>query len=154
VYEFCLKWAHIFSPYKGGDASKTRGGLIYLAKILDDKLDLVWAWSDHFTSQLYYAAPARRPQFHRRPHSLVASGQYRQPLPPPAHVREAVEENGKMIWKAVNDNHLGDCEKMQEVLRDTIEERLDAHRKERLLLEEDTTEPEGDMSPAVLQPHA
>jgi hypothetical protein len=131
VYEFCLKWRTVFSPYKGGDQSKTRGATIRLSPIWDDQMDLVWAWSDFFAAQLYYNC------IKDGNNSVGDLIHWWLPLDIDQHYRtqltseRRVEEHGKMIWKAFGDNHLGDCEKMQEVLRDTVELRLNEIREER-----------------------
>ncbi|MEQ1862235.1 MAG: terminase gpA endonuclease subunit [Chthoniobacteraceae bacterium] len=131
VYEFCLANAEVFTPYKGGDQSKTRGNTIRLTPIMDDAIDLCWAWSDYFAADLYYSCvrdgvngvgdavqwwlPADLDKDYRT--QLCAERQ--------------VEENQRLVWKAFGDNHLGDCEKMQRVLSGTIEEMLDEIRAER-----------------------
>lgn len=132
VYEFCLKWRQVFSPYKGADQAKMRGSTFRLAPILDDQLDLVLAWSDFFTAQLYYTCIKDGTNSVGDPVSwylpVNIDDTYRKHLTS----ERQVEKHGKRMWEAFGPNHLGDGEKMQEVLRDTIEETLDQIRAERL----------------------
>ncbi len=130
VYEFCLRHQSTFSAYKGGDQSKTRGAAIRIAPVMDNKLDLVWAWSDFFAAQLYYSA------IRDGKNSLGETIHWWLPVNIDDHYRKQLtnekqeEEKGKMVWKG-KENHLGDMEKMQEVLRDTIEEQFEAIRAAR-----------------------
>lgn len=137
VYEFCLQNSDVFSPYKGGDQSKTRGNTIRPTPIMDDQLDLIWAWSDYFAADLYYTCIRD---------GVTVAGPVHWWLPTniDRHYREQltnerqVEENGKVIWKAFGPNHLGDDEKMQRVLEGPVEEDLDDARDEWRELKEKT----------------
>jgi hypothetical protein len=129
VYEFCLQNSDVFSPYKGGDQSKTRGNTVRLAPIMDDELDLVWAWSDYFAADLYYTCVRDGVTVAGPVHWWLPTNidkDYRTQL---TNERQ-VEENGKLVWKAFGDNHLGDCEKMQRVFIGPVEEDLDDARAE------------------------
>jgi hypothetical protein len=135
VYEFCLKHAEMLSPYKGSDRSKVRGDTVRTTPILNGKLELILAWSDYFAAALYYNAIR---DGRNGVGDLInwwlpynVDPQYKAQL---TNERQ-VEENGKLTWKDGGNNHLGDCEKMQEVLRDTIEAMLDEIRAEKPLEE-------------------
>jgi hypothetical protein len=131
VYEFCLANHEVFSPYKGGDRSRTRGNTIHLAPIMDDQLDLVWAWSDFFAANLYYdciknGATMAGPVYWWLPTNI--DKHYREQLTDEYYG----EENGRKTFISRRKlNHLGDCEKMQRVLAPTIEEAMDRIREAR-----------------------
>ena len=132
VYEFCLAHREIFSPYKGGSAEKTLGNTIRLSPILDNEIDLVWAWSDFFADNLYFDCikhgqvqdkpvlwwiPTNIDQFYR----THLTDEYRGTLP-----------NGKPGYLSrTGENHLGDMEKMQRVFDGKVEDRFNELRDER-----------------------
>lgn len=131
VYEFCLSHREIFSPYKGGDRTRTRGNTTYLAPIMDDQIDLVWAWSDFFAANLYYDCI-------KNGATMAGPVLWWLYTNIDKHYREQLtdefygEVNGKKGFHSRrNLNHLGDMEKMQRVLAPTIEETLDEIRADR-----------------------
>jgi hypothetical protein len=131
VYEFCLANSEIFSPYKGGDQSKTRGNTTRLTPIMEDKLDLIWAWSDFFAANLYYdcikeGATIAGPLLWWLCTNI--DKHYREQLTDEFY---GTVEGKKGFHSRRGLNHLGDVEKMQRVLAPTIEERLDQIRAER-----------------------
>jgi hypothetical protein len=132
VYEFCMANAEIFSPYKGGDASRTRGNTIHIAQVMEGELDLVWAWSDFFAANLYYdciknGASIAGPIFWWLPTNIDTH--YRQQLTDEYYGKD--DRGRKTFISRRKLNHLGDMEKMQRVLAGEIEERLDRIREER-----------------------
>lgn len=135
VYEFCLKQSGgCFDPYKGGDLSRTGGAKTRISKVLDGQLDLWWCWSDFFARNLYYDCirwgnEAGEPVHWWLPVDIDED--YKKQL-----CDEYRDEDNK--WKTrTKNNHLGDDEKMQRVLRDPVEEVLDAVRSARELEEEE-----------------
>jgi hypothetical protein len=130
VYAFCMSNSAVFSPSKGGDASKTRGNTVRLSPIMDDRLDLVWFWSDYFACNLYYdcikdGASVAGPVFWWLP--VNCDAHYK------AHLTDEtqVEKDGRRVWTSrTKNNHLGDCEKQQRVMAGFVEECLDGHRAE------------------------
>jgi len=131
VYEFCLANSEIFSPYKGGDAGKTRGNTTRLAPIMDDRIDLVWAWSDFFAANLYYDCI-------KEGATQVGPLLWWLPTNIDKHYREQLTDefygtvDGKKGFHSRRKlNHLGDMEKMHRVLSGKIEEFLDRVRSER-----------------------
>lgn len=130
VWDYCLTQAHWLSPSKGGDHTKTGGNPIRTTPVMNDELDLVWFWSDHFAADLYFACilygrAYETPIYWWLPTNI--DDHYR------AHLTDErrVEENGKRIWKRRVKNDLGDCEKNQRVLAGIVEEILDEIRAER-----------------------
>ncbi|HKP92976.1 MAG TPA: terminase gpA endonuclease subunit, partial [Chthoniobacterales bacterium] len=132
VYDFCLKQSGgCFDPYKGGDLSKTGGAKVRVTQVLDGQLDLHWAWSDFFAANLYYDCIKWGREFGEIVHFWLpvdVDEDYKKQLTD----EYQGEENGKRKWiSRTKNNHLGDCEKMQRVMRDPVEELLDAIRDKR-----------------------
>jgi hypothetical protein len=132
VYEFCLANREVFSPYKGGDQSKTLGNPIRISPIMDKEIDLIWAWSDFFADNLYFDCIK---------HGNIQGTPVHWWLPAniDAHYREQLtdeyrgEVNGKKSYiSRQKKNHLGDGEKMQRAMAPSIEERFNELRDERL----------------------
>ena len=136
VYEFCLANSAIWSPSKGGDASKTRGNPIRLSPIMDDLIDLVWYWSDYFAANLYYDCIKDGETMDAPVHWWLPTNtdkHYRTQLTDESQI----EENGRRTWDArTKNNHLGDCEKLQRVFAGKVERLLEALREERRLEQE------------------
>ncbi|HEX3817524.1 MAG TPA: terminase gpA endonuclease subunit [Chthoniobacterales bacterium] len=144
VYEFCLANREIWSPYKGGDQSKTLGSPIRLAPIMDKQIDLVWAWSNFFADNLYYDCI-------KNGASIAGPIHWWLPTNIDRHYREQLtdeyrgEENGKPTYISRRKlNHLGDCEKMQRCFTGKIEERFDEIREERMEAESSALESKGE----------
>jgi hypothetical protein len=135
VWEFCLKQGGgLFDPYKGGDLSKTGGAKVRVAKVLDGKLDLYWCWSDFFARNLYYDCVLWGTEFGDPVHWWLPGNlddDYKKQLCD--EYRD--DDTGKWATRTKN-NHLGDMEKMQRVLRDPVEELMDAIRAQRSIDEE------------------
>jgi len=137
VWDYCLSQDDWISPSKGGGPEKTGNSPIRVNEgIMDDALDLVWFWSDHFCADLYYAfiffgaLVDKTPVHWWLPINTDAT--YK------AHLcdERRVVENGKRVWKRRVKNDLGDCEKNQRVLAGIVEELLDEIRAERRAAEE------------------
>ncbi|MEQ1862791.1 MAG: terminase gpA endonuclease subunit [Chthoniobacteraceae bacterium] len=134
VAEFCQANSAVFSPMKGSDPGKLRGSLARTTPVFDDRLDLILFWSDYFAADLYYtcikdgftiAENGQKPVLWWLPRTL--DRHYREQLT----AERQVEENARVVWKPFGPNHLGDCEKEQRVVADTIERRLSRLREER-----------------------
>ncbi len=135
VYEFCLSNSDIFSPSKGGSRAHLRGQLIRLTPVYDNKLQLIWYWSDVFCQTVYRRIIKDRKLCRYLPVDL------NQDFFDQLTDEHTVMENGRLIWKARRkNNHLGDCWKLQEVLSGTVEEVLDEIRLRRKLAEEAAAE--------------
>lgn len=131
VYEFCLRNADIFSPSKGGSRAHLRGQIIRTSPVYNEKLQLVWYWSDLFCQILY-----RRAIKDRKLHRLLPAD-LGQDFIDQLTDEHTVMENGRLVWKARRkNNHLGDSWKLQEVLAGTVEEALDDARLRRRIAEE------------------
>jgi hypothetical protein len=131
VWDFCLSQSTWLSPSKGGGVEKTGGNLIRLTKIMDEQMDMVWFWSDFFTSDLYYNC-IKEGKTHTDP------VYWWLPANIDSHYRRQLtdtyqrEENGKRIWDTRTKNdHLSDCEKNQRVLSGKIEETFEELREAR-----------------------
>src|SRR5206468_1487975 len=101
---------------------------------------LYWAWSDFFARSLYYDCIKWGTAFGEPVHWWLPTNiddDYKKQLTD----EYEGEENGKRKWIARSkNNHLGDCEKMQLVLRDPVEELLDAIRATRAAEEQKAEE--------------
>jgi phage terminase large subunit GpA-like protein len=120
VYEFCLKNAHVFSPSKGGKGTHLRGKIVTTAPVMDDQLELVWYFDDWYKQQLYYHNIKEAKALWWLPVNVEKD--YRAQLT----AEFTREENGKLVWDVEGEqgNHLGDTEKLHEVLREEISKRL------------------------------
>jgi phage terminase large subunit GpA-like protein len=135
VWDYCVTQAHWLSPSKGGGPEKTGGNPIRTNAVMDDQLDLVWFWSDHFAADLYFGCILYGKSYDTDIYWWLPTNTdatYR------AHLTDErrVEEDGKRVWKRRVKNDLGDCEKNQRVLSGVIEEILDEVRAERRAAEE------------------
>lgn len=138
VYEFCRRHSDVFSPSKGGSRQQLRGKFVTESVVGDDDVvKLVWYWDDHFKQQLYYERIKE------------GRGQWWAPRDTPGDYKaqmcaertiEVKQKNGTIALEWVVEgeqgNHLGDTEKMHEVLRETIEEGFEAMREKRRAEEE------------------
>ena len=133
VYEFCLRHDAVFSPSKGGGQNHLRGNVMRVTPIYDERLELVWYWDDWFKSALYYHAIKEGKKLWFLPTNIDED--YRTHLT----IEHTIERDGKLEWEG-DGAHLADTEKEHEVLRDTIEDKLDeireAHREKEKELEE------------------
>jgi hypothetical protein len=123
VYAFTMKNADVFSPSKGGGWAQLRGQDVRTSPVDNDTQDLVWYYDDGFKQQLYYGCIKEHKTLWWLPRNLGAD--YKEMM-----CNEKTEEkqmpdgSTKLVWICVGPNHLADTEKMHEVLRDSIEERL------------------------------
>lgn len=132
VYDFCLKHRDVFSPSKGGAAGNMRGKTVTLSPVYDDQLGLIWYWDEHFKQQLYYNVLKEHRVNHYLPRNLGRD--YINQTTAEHTVEEKLPSGSirlKWIVEGPEGNHQGDLEKMQEVLRDQLEEELDKLREER-----------------------
>lgn len=131
VYAFTRRNADIFSPSKGGGWAQLRGQDIRLSPVDNDQQDLVWYYDDGFKQQIYHHCI----KDHLRPWWLPRNlgADYKEQC---CHERteEKVMPDGqpKLVWVRDGPNHLPDTEKLHEVLRDTVESKLDEIREEYL----------------------
>lgn len=140
VYAFTLKNADVFSPSKGGGWAQLRGQDIRTSPVDNDQQDLVWYYDDGFKQQLYYRCIKEHTVPWWVPRNL--GGDYKEHTTHErTEERQQPDGSTKLMWIADGDNHLADTEKMHEVLRDTIEEKLDEIREEWL---KTNGEPEGE----------
>jgi Phage terminase large subunit (GpA) len=137
VYEFCVRWDEVFSPSKGGGQNHLRGNVIRTSPVHDAKLELVWYWDDWFKSALYYHAIKEGKKLWFLPTNIDED--YRVHLT----IEHTVERNGKLVWEG-DGAHLADTEKEHEVLRDTIEDKLDEIREAHRAAEEKKEEAENE----------
>lgn len=117
VYSFTLKHADVFSPSKGGGWQHLRGMDVRTSPVNDDQQDLVWYYDDGFKQQLYYQCVKEHRKLWWLPRNTGAD--YKAQLTAERTVEE-LQPNGepKLVWKVEGEqgNHLGDTEKMHEVL--------------------------------------
>lgn len=142
VYEFCLANREVFSPYKGGDWSKTRGNTIRLSPILDGAIDLVWMVSDFFAHSLYFDCIKNGATMSGAMHWWLPTNldrHYREQLTD-EYYGEDPKTKRKTYISRRGLNHLGDGEKMQRGFSDKIEKRFDEIRDERRAAEEAAAE--------------
>lgn len=134
VYEFCLHNANTFNPSKGSDRSKLRGKSVtqWTQELKTGGKVAVVAYDDeHFKQNLYYDCIKTRRSLWWLPRDIGLD--YRAQL-----TAERTEEvkllNGTMGLKWIvvgpQGNHLADCEKGIEVLREIGENDLDLLREE------------------------
>jgi hypothetical protein len=144
VYEFCLANREVFGPYKGGGQQQLRGNTIRLVPVMDDHLDLVWAWSDFFASNLYYDCIKNGATIAGSVYWWLATNidrHYRDQLTDEYYGEKPDGRMGFISRRKLN--HLGDMEKMQRVMTGKIEERFDEIREERAALEAAAEEKSG-----------
>lgn len=131
VFDLCLPYADWISPSKGGDGSKTGYNPIRPTKVMDDRLDHIWFWSDHFAADLYWACIKEGKLHDTVVHWWLPANideDYRKQLTD----EYWGEKDGKKKWLTRTDNnHLGDCEKNQRVLAGSVEQQLDDLREQR-----------------------
>jgi len=131
VYAFTLKHADMFSPSKGGGWAQLRGLDVRLSPVDNDQQNLVWYYDDGFKQQLYYGCVKEHRNLWWLPRNLGPD--YKAQLTA-ERTEERRQDDGtsKLVWivEGAEGNHLGDTEKMHEVLRDTIEARLEVVRTE------------------------
>lgn len=142
VYAFTLKNADVFSPSKGGGWQQLRGDDVRTSPVDNDQQDLVWYYDDGFKQQLYYGCIKEHRTLWWLPRNLGAD--YKEMMCN-EHTEEKQMPDGstKLVWVCVGPNHLADTEKMHEVLRDTIETKLEEIR-EAWIKEHGDDEPEVD----------
>lgn len=126
VYSFTLKNADVFSPSKGGGWQHLRGQDVRTSPINDDQQDLVWYYDDGFKQQLYYHCIKEHKRLWWLPRNTGPD--YKAQLTA-ERTQEEQQPNGetKLVWKVEGEqgNHIGDTEKMHEVLFDSaIEPKL------------------------------
>lgn len=126
VYNFTLKHADVFSPSKGGSWQQLRGMDVRTSPVNDDQQDLVWYYDDGFKQQLYYHCIKEHRRLWWLPRNMGAD--YKAQLTAERTVEE-MQSNGeaKLVWKVegAEGNHLGDTEKMHEVLGEAaVEDKL------------------------------
>lgn len=127
VYDFCLNRTEIFDPYKGAPATHTRWNKIRMSKVHDEQLDLWLCWSDYFAANLYYDC-IKSGQAHGQPLQwwlpVDICADYK------AQLTDEYQDGDGWLTRHRN-NHLGDCEKMQRCLADSVEVSLDNIREQR-----------------------
>lgn len=133
VYGFCIRNGNVFSPSKGGGWQQLRGMTIRTAPVADDQLELVWYEDATAKQQLYYHCLREHKSHWWLP--LNIGPDYRRQMTA-EHTEEKKQQDGtvRLEWvvSGADGNHLGDTEKMHEVLRPVIEGRL-AEERELLL---------------------
>ena len=121
VYSFTLRNADVFSPSKGGGWQHLRGQDVRTSPINDDQQDLVWYYDDGFKQQLYYHCIKEHKRLWWLPRNVGPD--YKAQLTA-ERTQEEQQPNGetKLVWKVEGEqgNHLGDTEKMHEVLFDAV----------------------------------
>jgi phage terminase large subunit GpA-like protein len=132
VYSFTLKNADVFSPSKGGGWQHLRGQDVRTSPVNDDQQDLVWYYDDGFKQQLYYHCIKEHKRLWWLPRNVGAD--YKAQLTA-ERTQEQQQPNGetKLVWivEGEQGNHLGDTEKMHEVLFDAaIEAKLSEIREQ------------------------
>lgn len=120
VYEFCFKNGHVFSPSKGGSSMHLRGKIVTTSPVLDGQLELIWYFDDWFKQALYYHNIKEQKALWWLPVNIDKD--YKAQLT----AEYTKEEHGKLVWAVAGEqgNHLGDTEKLHEVLREEIQNRL------------------------------
>ena len=136
IYEFCLKHSNFFSPSKGGDESKIRGGTVRHSPVFDDRLTLCWYWDDYWKQTLYQHCiksgldGAGEPLYFWMPADL-------QPEYRAMFCNERIEQkNDRRVWVTKGDNHIADCVKLSLVLGSAIEVTLEKIRNDVLEAQE------------------
>ncbi len=132
VYAFTLKNADVFSPSKGGGWQHLRGQDVRTSPVNDDQQELVWYYDDGFKQQLYYHCIKEHKRLWWLPRNVGPD--YKAQLTA-ERTQEEQQPNGetKLVWKVEGEqgNHIGDTEKMHEVLLDAaIEEKLSEIREQ------------------------
>lgn len=147
VYAFTLKNADIFSPSKGGGWQQLRGQDVRTSPVNDDQQDLVWYYDDGFKQQLYYRCIKEHQVLWWAPRNLGADYK-EQTTHERTEEKQMPDGTTKLVWIADGPNHLADTEKMHEVLRDTVEARLDFIRDEWLKIHGDDPDSDDESEPA------
>lgn len=115
VYDFCARWS-AFSASKG-ESGRNRVGKTFWESPSSKELpySLVLYDDDHARQGLYYGIIKEHRKLWFLPQDI--DDDYEEQL-----TDEFTEEvNGRLVWKRRGNNHLGDTEKMHELLRDTLE---------------------------------
>ena len=131
VYGFTLKNADVFSPSKGGGWQQLRGMDVRTSPVNDDQQDLVWYYDDGFKQQLYYHCIKEHRRLWWLPRNVGSD--YKAQLTA-ERTQEQMQPSGeaKLVWIVEGEagNHLGDTEKMHEVLFDAaLEAKLNEIRE-------------------------
>lgn len=126
VYAFTLKHADVFSPSKGGGWQQLRGMDVRTAPVNDDQQDLIWYYDDGFKQSWYYNCIKEHTTLRWLPRNIGPDYKAQQTA---ERTQEQMQPNGevKLVWivEGEQGNHLGDTEKMHEVLFEAaIEEKL------------------------------
>lgn len=126
VYHFTLKHADVFSPSKGGGWQQLRGMDVRTSPVNDDQQELVWYYDDGFKQKLYYNCIKEHTALRWLPRNIGPD--YKAQLTA-ERTQDQQQPNGevKLVWivEGEQGNHLGDTEKMQEVLGEAaIEDKL------------------------------
>ncbi|MBK8037682.1 MAG: phage terminase large subunit family protein [Verrucomicrobiaceae bacterium] len=126
VYAFTLRHADVFSPSKGGGWQQLRGMDVRTSPVNDDQQELVWYYDDGFKQKLYYNCIKEHSVLRWLPRNIGPD--YKAQLTA-ERTQEQLQPNGeaKLIWivEGEQGNHLGDTEKMHEVLAEAaIEDKL------------------------------
>lgn len=132
VYHFTLRNADVFSPSKGGGWQHLRGMDTRLAPVDNDQQDLVWYYDDGFKQQLYYQCIKEHRVLWWLPRNTGAD--YKAQLTAErTEERQQPDGSTKLVWIVEGEagNHLGDTEKMHEVLREKIEDLFEGLREKR-----------------------
>ena len=133
IYDFCLEHSALFTPCKGGGIHQTRGDIVHLNKVYGDRLDLLW-FLDHYWKQRVYHHAIKARRYHR----FLPANAGQDLTDQLTNERTGKNSSGQTVWTGpdgkskADNNHLGDCWKMNEVLSGTIEEQLDLRRMERM----------------------
>lgn len=135
VYAFCEEHQDIFQPSKGEGGEKMLGKW-FAETPLDSGVILLRYNDERFKQQYYYAVVKERKVIYWLPRNIPS---FFKAQVTAEGTREVKDKNGRvnLEWfvEGEQGNHLGDTEKMQEILRDLcIEERMEAER-ERILAE-------------------
>lgn len=126
VYAFTLRHADVFSPSKGGGWQQLRGMDVRTSPVNDDQQELVWYYDDGFKQEFYYGCIKEHRKLRWLPRNIGPD--YKAQLTA-ERTQEQLQPNGeaKLIWivEGEQGNHLGDTEKMHEVLAEAaIEDKL------------------------------
>jgi len=127
VFEFCLKRTRIFDPYRGSGPIQTKWNKIRMGKVYDDQLDLWLCWSSHYAERLYcdcikYGQAGGDTVYWWLPVDI--DDDYK------AQLCDEYKDHGEWVSRRKN-NHLGDCEKMQLVISELVENRLTQLKEKR-----------------------
>lgn len=132
VYDFCVQHRDVFNPVQGASRFQMRGMSVATTPVHDGQLSLVRLDDDHFKQQLYYDVLKERRIKHYLPRDIGAD--YRAQLTAERTIEERLPNGTTVLkWKVEGEegNHLGDCEKYQEALRELAQPHFDALREQR-----------------------